>query len=395
MPTLRAAVVADIPAVVALWDRAAGPTRHAGRERDTVRLLERDPEALIVAVDDHDTIVGTLVVGWDGWRAHLYRLCVEPAARRAGIARTLVDAAARRDGRARRGPARRHGACGQRRRSGILGGRRVHGGRRRPALVAHPGVGTGGRRVSFWDGVIIVIAGMAAGTINTVVGSGSLITFPMLLTLGYPPVLANVSNNIGLVPGAISGVYGYRRELVGQRGRHPPTRAALRRRSTHRRAVAARAAERSVQARGRGADRDRARPGGARSSPVTPARQAARGPRAASRCRLVVLVGLAGIYGGYFGAAQGIILIALLGIFVLDDLQRLNATKNVLAMTVNIVASIVFVFATDVDWAVVACIAAGSVVGGQLGATFGRRLDPRALRVVIVVVGLTALIRLL
>src|SRR5437773_1153043 len=81
--------------------------------------------------------------------------------------------------------------------------------RRRPAC----------RAMTFWDGVIIVIAGMAAGTINTVVGSGSLITFPMLLTLGYPPVLANVSNNIGLVPGAISGVYGYRRELVGQRGR--------------------------------------------------------------------------------------------------------------------------------------------------------------------------------
>jgi len=110
---------------------------------------------------------------------------------------------------------------------------------------------------------------------------------------------------------------------------------------------------------------------------------------------LVVLVGLAGIYGGYFGAAQGIILIAVLGIFVLDDLQRLNATKNVLAMTVNVVAAIVFVLATHIDWAVVACIAAGSVVGGQIGATVGRRLDPRALRAVIVLVGLTALIRLL
>jgi ribosomal protein S18 acetylase RimI-like enzyme len=95
VPTLRPAVVADVPAVVDLWDRAAGPTRHAGGELDTIRLLERDPGALIVAVDG-DTIVGTLVVGWDGWRAHLYRLCVEPAARRRGIARALVDAAARR-----------------------------------------------------------------------------------------------------------------------------------------------------------------------------------------------------------------------------------------------------------------------------------------------------------
>jgi uncharacterized membrane protein YfcA len=248
--------------------------------------------------------------------------------------------------------------------------------------------------MTFWDGVIIVIAGMAAGTINTVVGSGSLITFPMLLTLGYPPVLANVSNNIGLVPGAISGVYGYRRELVGQRGRI--TRLAplsaigaltgallllvLPSAVFKRVVVVLIVVALVLVVLGPRLSRRLARPheGHARIS-----------------LTLVVLVGLAGIYGGYFGAAQGIILIALLGIFVLDDLQRLNATKNVLAMTVNLVASVVFVFATHVDWAVVACIAAGSIVGGQLGATFGRRLDPRALRVVIVVVGLTALIRLL
>jgi uncharacterized membrane protein YfcA len=216
----------------------------------------------------------------------------------------------------------------------------------------------------------------------------------MLLTLGYPPVLANVSNNIGLVPGAISGVYGYRRELVGQRGRI--TRLAplsaigaltgallllvLPSAVFKRVVVVLIVVALVLVVLGPRLSRRLARPheGHARIS-----------------LTLVVLVGLAGIYGGYFGAAQGIILIALLGIFVLDDLQRLNATKNVLAMTVNLVASIVFVFATHVDWAVVACIAAGSIVGGQLGATFGRRLDPRALRLVIVVVGLTALIRLL
>jgi uncharacterized membrane protein YfcA len=247
--------------------------------------------------------------------------------------------------------------------------------------------------MTFWDGVIIVIAGMAAGTINTVVGSGSLITFPTLLALGYPPVLANVSNNIGLVPGAVSGVYGYRRELVGQRGRILKLTPAS--------AVGALT--------------------GALLLLVLPSAVFKRvvvvlivialvlvvlGPRLSRRLArpheahgglsllLIVLVGLAGVYGGYFGAAQGIILIALLGIFVLDDLQRLNATKNVLAMTVNVIASAVFIIATDVDWAVVACIAAGSIVGGQIGATVGRRLDPRALRAVIVIVGLTALVRL-
>ena len=249
--------------------------------------------------------------------------------------------------------------------------------------------------MSFWDGVIIVIAGMAAGTINTVVGSGSLITFPILLTLGYPPVLANVSNNIGLVPGAISGVYGYRRELVGQRGRILRLAPVSALGALTGALAAPRAPEHRVQTRRRRPDRDRARAGGARPTAVPTARPAARRSRRGCRSRSSCSSALAGIYGGYFGAAQGIILIALLGIFVLDDLQRLNGTKNVLAMTVNVVASVVFVFATNVDWAVVTCIAAGSVVGGQIGATVGRRLDPRALRAVIVVVGLSALIRLL
>jgi uncharacterized membrane protein YfcA len=103
----------------------------------------------------------------------------------------------------------------------------------------------------------------------------------------------------------------------------------------------------------------------------------------------------AGVYGGYFGAAQGIILIAVLGIFLDDELQRLNAAKNVLAMSVNGVASIVFILSTHIDWKVVGTIAIGSTIGGQIGAKYGRRLDPRALRALIVVVGLTALVRLL
>jgi uncharacterized membrane protein YfcA len=248
--------------------------------------------------------------------------------------------------------------------------------------------------VTFWHGVAIVVAGMAAGTINTVVGSGSLITFPTLLALGYPPVLANVSNNIGLVPGALSGVHGYRRELAGQRGRIvrlAPVSAlgaltgallllVLPSTVFKRVVVVLIVVALVLVVLGPRLSRRLARPheGRARVSAV-----------------LVVLVGLTGVYGGYFGAAQGIILIAVLGIFVLDDLQRLNATKNVLAMTVNLVASFVFVIATDVDWAVVACIAAGSIAGGQIGATVGRRLDPRVLRTVIVVVGLSALFRLL
>ncbi len=246
--------------------------------------------------------------------------------------------------------------------------------------------------------VIILVAGTAAGTINTVVGSGSLITFPTLVALGYPPLLANVSNNIGLVPGSLSGVYGYRRELVGQRDRLqrlvPASLVGGLAGSTLLLVLPSKVFQKVVvvliaialvlvvvQ-------------------PVLSKRLAARRAEGGHGHRDVtpVLAGLVfftGVYGGYFGAAQGIILIAILSIFLNDDLQRLNATKNVLAMTVNAVASVVFIRTTEIDWKVVGTIAIGSTVGGQIGARVGRRLNPKVLRAVIVVVGLTALVRLL
>ena len=258
--------------------------------------------------------------------------------------------------------------------------------------------------MSIGDFIAILLAGIGAGTINTVVGSGSLITFPTLVALGYPPLVANVSNNIGLVPGSLSGAYGYRRELAGQQGRLKrliPASAAgglagatlllvlpsdvfdsvvivlivvaltlVVLQPTISKRLAARRQARAEASDEISLHRD-----------VTPA--------------LMAVVAGAGVYGGYFGAAQGIILIAMLGIFVDDSLQRLNGCKNVLALTVNGVASVVFVLTTDVDWAVVGVIAVGSTIGGQLGAKVGRKLDPRILRGVIVVVGLTALVRLL
>ena len=246
--------------------------------------------------------------------------------------------------------------------------------------------------------VAILLAGTAAGTINTVVGSGSLITFPTLIALGYSPSISNVSNNIGLVPGSLSGAYGYRAELAGQRKRLmqlvpasivggltgsilfkvlPP--------DVFKRVVpvlivvalvlvvAGPSVQRKLAARREA--------GGLGRVEVTPP--------------LVGLVCAAGVYGGYFGAAQGIILISLLGIFLADSLQRLNGTKNVLALTVNAAASVVFIATTNVDWKVVGTIALGSTLGGQLGAKVGRKLNPKLLRTVIVAVGVTALIHLL
>jgi uncharacterized membrane protein YfcA len=242
----------------------------------------------------------------------------------------------------------------------------------------------------------VVGAGMAAGTVNAVVGSGSLITFPTLIGLGYPALLANVSNNIGLVPGGASAVVGYRRELRGQRARVVRlASASLAGGLTG--SILLLALPESVF--------DAVVPGLVLLGVVLVAVQprvaawlaARRGDDAHDDGGAALLAGafLTGVYGGYFGAGQGIILLALLGILLDDDLQRLNGVKNVLAMLVNGVAAIVFVVVADVAWDVVALIAVGSVVGGQLGAMFGRRLPPDVLRVLVIVVGLAAVVRLL
>ena len=240
----------------------------------------------------------------------------------------------------------------------------------------------------------VLLAGVAAGTINTVVGSGTLITFPTLLALGVPPVTANVSNTVGLVPGSLSGAVGYRRELAGQRNR------------------LLRLASASVLGGLAGAVLLLVLPSSAFDAIVpvligigvllvvtgpaiqrrVAARHEARGgiPDHGAAWVWPAVAG-AGVYGGYFGAAQGVLLMAILGIGVDDDLQRHNATKNVLALLVNFVAAIVFIAVADVDWPIAGLIAVGSVIGGQIGAGVGRRLPAALLRTVIVVVGVVAL----
>ena len=248
--------------------------------------------------------------------------------------------------------------------------------------------------MTLFEAVAILLAGVAAGTINTVVGSGTLITFPTLLAFGIPPVTANVSNTIGLVPGTLSGAIGYRRELVGQRSR------------------LLRLGPASLIGGIVGAVLLLVLPDEAfsaivpvlillgcvlvvfqpRISKAVAARHEAGGglpDHGAWWVWPTVLV--TGVYGGYFGAAQGVLLMAVLGIGVPETLQRSNATKNVLALLVNGIAAVIFIFVADVDWAVAGLIAAGSIVGGQIGATWGRRLPPLGLRIVIVIVGVVAL----
>ncbi len=243
--------------------------------------------------------------------------------------------------------------------------------------------------------IAIFAAGIVAGTINVVVGSGTLFTFPVLLAFGYPPVVANVSNTVGLVPGSATGAVGYRRELAGQRRRLLPLACA------------------SLAGGVVGAILLLSLPASAFKD-IVPAfialalvlivlqprlsgLLAAHRPRGRERAGPIATVGVAagGVYGGYFGAAQGIMLLAILSLALDDELQRLNAVKVVLTGLVNLVSGIVFIFAAHIAWGAAGLIAAGSLLGGVVGARFGRRLSPRVLRGVIVVVGIAAIVHLL
>lgn len=242
--------------------------------------------------------------------------------------------------------------------------------------------------------LLVALAGVAAGTINTVVGSGTLVTFPTLLAFGVPPVTANVSNTIGLVPGSVTGAVGYRRELRGQRSRILHLASA------------------SLSGGLVGGLLLLWQPGA--FSAIVPALillgivLVVTGPRISAWVarRHASTGGLpergawwvwpamfaCGVYGGYFGAAQGVLMMAVMGIGINEGLQRLNGVKNVLAALVNGVAGLLFALVADVDWKVVAVIAVGAVVGGVLGASVGRRLPPLVLRTAIVVVGVVALV---
>lgn len=235
----------------------------------------------------------------------------------------------------------------------------------------------------------IVLAGVAAGTINTIVGSGSLVTFPTLLAVGFDPVAASVTNTVGLVPGSVSGAVGYRRELAGQWDR------------LLRLGVAALLGGLTGAALLLTLDEDVfeavvpvlivlgcvlvvVQP---RLSRWLRAYREHQVPRHRGSWAVWVGVFLTSIYGGYFGAAQGVLFMAVLGLGLDDALQRLNAGKNVLAAVVNGVAGLLFAAVADVDWASAGVLAVGAIVGGQLGATIGRRLPDWALRTIVVLVG--------
>ncbi|PRY48916.1 hypothetical protein BCF74_14710 [Knoellia remsis] len=295
------------------------------------------------------------------------------------------------------------------------------------------------------EAALILIAGIAAGTINTIVGSGTLVTFPTLLFLGYPPVTANVSNTVGLVAGGITGSWGYRHELGGARGillRWAPMSllggivgallllvldpAAFKAivpvligigvllvafgpritawTNAHRGDEPAEegSAGRSPAnaepmeegSNGRGLADEVTVPGDAGSRGAT----AAIGQHSRGRALLLLaLIFATAVYGGYFGAAQGVILMGVFTTLTSDGLQRLNGLKNVLSTIVNAVAALTFIIVApdQVDWLVAALIGAGALIGGVVGSRVGRRLPPRVLRAVIITIGIVAIVRMI
>lgn len=258
--------------------------------------------------------------------------------------------------------------------------------------------------MSFAHAAVIVLAGFAAGAINSVVGSGTLITFPTLVSLGLPPVTATMSNAVGMVPGGVTGTLGYRAGLAGQWHRlrwqipalvagaaigaflllHLPEKVFIR--IVPVLLVIALAlvilgpriqayARRRAQAAGRSVDH------------VSAGRMAG----------LTVGTFAIGVYGGYFTAAQGVLMFGLMGALLPEDLQRMNAAKNLMSLLINIVAAggYILVAFSRINWPVAGLIAVGSLLGGWLGARYGRRMSSTALRMFIVFVGLVGLYRLL
>lgn len=252
--------------------------------------------------------------------------------------------------------------------------------------------------MTWFEVAAILMAGVWAGTINTVVGSGTLVTFPTLLFFGYPPVSANISNSLGLVAGGLSGTWGYRREIE-------PLRHLL-----------LKLAPASLLGAIIGALLLLVLPESAFEA-IVPALIVLAlvlvifGPRLnvwAARHhateitgpRFVVLIlGIlfAGMYGGYFGAAQGVLLIGLMSVLLPNTLQELNGAKNLLGLIVNFTAAMVFLVVdpAQVNWVIVGLIAIGAFIGGLLGARIGRAMPPWLLRATIVVIGVVAIVVLL
>ena len=241
--------------------------------------------------------------------------------------------------------------------------------------------------------VLLVLAGAAAGVFNGVAGGGTLIAFPTLLAMGYPALTANVTTTVGIWPGYLGGVAGFRAEIAdqGSRVRSLFPAAALG-------AIVGAALLLTTPSAAF-----------ARLAPwlvlfaavlfaVQPLllRRFAAGTHEHPTRRLLLFGGtfLTSVYGGYFGAAMGIMLLAVLGLALPDTLARTSGLRTVLSVLVNGIAAVVFVARAELAWGAVAALAVGSLVGGWAGAHMARRLPAPVLRVIVVAIGVATTVKL-
>jgi uncharacterized membrane protein YfcA len=250
-----------------------------------------------------------------------------------------------------------------------------------------------------WEMLAVVAAGFAAGGINAVVGSGTLVSFPVLLAVGLPPVTATISNSLGLVAGNLAGSIGYRRELRGQRrlllrllpasvlGALTGAFLLLHLPASTFEAVVPVLITLAVLLVA-------LQPLLQRTLPRTDTSDAGAPVRGGRLAALFAGAYATGAYGGYFAASQGVLQIGIFGFLLHESLQRLNAIKNVLTLAVNAVAAGAYVVvATDrIAWWAAALLAVGSLAGGAVSSRYGRRLPSGVLRTAIVVLGLVAIV---
>lgn len=234
--------------------------------------------------------------------------------------------------------------------------------------------------------LLIVGAGVLAGAVNAIAGGGTLLTYPALLAAGLPPVLANTTSSVGLLGGYVGGSIAYRRELSGQ---GPRARGLL---------------ASGVVGGLVGAVLLLVTPGGAFEGVVPflvlmacallalqPRLASFLGQRGVARqhpgWQARLAIGLGAVYGSYFGAGLGVVMLAVLGLLVADELQRLNALKGLLSLAINLTGALVFIATGQVDWSAAGLLAVGAAVGATAGVSLARRLPPRAIRVGVVVTG--------
>jgi uncharacterized protein len=239
------------------------------------------------------------------------------------------------------------------------------------------------------DFVLAGLAAVAAGAINALAGGGTLITFPMLLTIGVPPIVANVTNTVALCPGFMGGILAQFKDLRGQRRRFWIFLSASAVGGiiggtlllfTKERAFQALVPFLILIASGLLAVQGAIRIWLSHRS-IQPE------PKAKSEIGAVLLIGLVAIYGGYFGVAMSVIVLSLLGWMINDTLTRLNAIKLTVAFGANGAAAVLFIFSGKVAWLIALVMAVGALVGGTLGGRLAGRIKPDTLRWTVVSIG--------